>query len=448
MAQKEDIRLLALESLLAIEKTGRKGNGITDAVLERYSYLEKTDRAFYTRLVRGTLENAIRSDRILDSYSKVPVKKMKPAIRWILRMAVYQIEKMDSVPESAAVNEAVRLAGKKGFTSLKGFVNGILRAWIRHPERFAEPGRDEPAAYLETVCSVPGFLAERLVKRYGPETAEKICRSFEGAGNLTVRIRKDEEKTLRSLTECGVRFEKAPYVPGAYRLFGVDRIADLEAFRNGSIFVQDISSMLAVLAAGIRPGSRILDICAAPGGKSIFAADLAGKDGLVTARDISGSRLQRLEENRERCGLSNLRTEVRDAADFDPALEGSMDVVLADVPCSGYGVIGKKSDIVLFASAEKEAALIELQQKILCTAARYVKKGGVLIYSTCTINEAENEEQIRKFLEQGGFESESLSGFLPGELAEDTAEKGMIQLLPGVHDCDGFFIARLRRSFE
>lgn len=447
----ENIRLLALESLLLIRKGGRKSNEITDAVLDKYANLSGSERAFYLRLVRGTLENTIRSDMILDVYSGTPTAKMKPVIREILRMAVYQIEKMDSVPDRAAVDEAVRLAVKKGFGSLKGFVNGVLRSYLREPERFREPGKEQPSAYLQARYSVPAFLADKWIGRYGLSDAERICASFSDDRGITVRIRRDKEKTLASLKAADITVEKAPYAPDAYRLYGADALQELEALRNGNLIVQDVSSQLAVYAAGIGKGMKILDMCAAPGGKSILAADLTGSTGSVTACDISRDRLMRMEENIRRCGIFNIKTEVRDAADPGTDPEEKADVVLVDAPCSGYGVIGRKCDIIFSASAEKEESLVRLQREILQNAARFVKKGGTLIFSTCTVNETENEGNAAWFLEQfaeQGFAAESLNDYLPGELHCESTEQGQLQLLPGIHNCDGFFIARfVKKSF-
>ena len=450
MNGKENIRYLALESLLAIEKDGKKSNEVTDAVLTKYAYLPKNERAFYTRLVRGTLENSIRADLIINVYSSVPVRKMKPAIRWILRMGVYQIEKMDSVPDSAAVNESVKLAAMKGFGRLKGFVNGVLRSYIREPGKFRMPSQDDAPAYLMAEYSLPLFLTDKWVSSFGAGKACKICASFSRDEGINVRIRHHKEETLASFDEAGVRYVPAPYVKDAYRIFGADTVSGLSAFSKGEFVVQGVSSMLAVYAAGIKEGFDVLDVCAAPGGKSILAADILNGSGNVESRDKSPAKTALIKEAVKRCGLSNVTVKVHDAAEPDDMLTGKKDVVLVDAPCSGYGVIGRKSDIVLSASGEKEDALAGLQRKILDVSSRYVRPGGVMIYSTCTVNRAENEENVFRFLEEhgnDGFCLDSLVPFLPEELrGEESAEKGYIQLLPGVHECEGFFIARFIRS--
>ena len=210
--------------------------------------------------------------------------------------------------------------------------------------------------------------------------------------------------------------------------------------------MQDVSSMLAAEAAAPAPGNFVLDVCAAPGGKSMYLADLVGKTGRVLARDLTEDKVRRIRENAVRCGMDNLTAEVRDACVSDPELEKKADTVLADVPCSGYGVIGRKPDIKYQASREKEASLTELQRRILDRASACVKPGGVLIYSTCTVSQKENQENVRWFLEEHPFVPESLDPYLCPELRGVDSARGWIQLLPGIHSCDGFFIARFRRE--
>ena len=224
-------------------------------------------------------------------------------------------------------------------------------------------------------------------------------------------------------------------------------MTELTAFKNGSIAVQDVSSMLCVEAAGIRNGDKVIDVCAAPGGKSVFAADKAENNGEVIARDISEKKLRLIKENAERCGIKNMRIELWDAAIPDNRLNEYADVVIVDAPCSGYGVIGKKPDIKYGASEDKQNALAAIQRKILKTASAYVKKGGRLVYSTCTVSKQENEEIVAEFLKNSDFEVVDFTENIPKELAEKktTVKSGYMQLLPGIDGCDGFFIAVFRR---
>ncbi len=452
MTDVTNMRLLALETLLEIEKEGRQSHRVIRDVLEKYQYLPRQDRAFFTRLCQGTLEYRMQLDYILDSFSKVPTGKMKPVVREILRMAIYQMKYMDAVPDSAAVNEAVKLAQKKGFSPLKGFVNGLLRTAGRQMGELAFPPKEDRIPYLSVTYSVPAWLAEQWLKQYGFQTTEAICQAFLKPSPLMVRIRPRGsssggfpglEETLESLRSQGVSLRRSPYLEYAYELSGYDSLAGLEAFAKGWIQVQDVSSMLAVEAAGIRPGDRILDLCAAPGGKSLLAADKAGVTGQVEARDLTSYKVEQIEENIERCGLTNIHARVADAREYDPHRREWADRVLADLPCTGYGVIGRKPDIKYKASPNKQKELVELQREILTQAVTYVRPGGTLLYSTCTLSQEENLDNVQWLLSRFPFRLDSLVPYLCPELQGGTAPKGYLQLLPGIQACDGFFLARL-----
>ena len=445
-----DLRSLSLETLLRVEKTNMKLSDAVRDALEKHNTLSKDKRAFFTRLTEGTAEQQILLDYIIEQYSSKPVNKLKPAIRIILRLALYQIREMSSVPESAAVNEAVKLTAKKGFPGLKGFVNGVLRNAIRHPEKAELNEIKDKEKYISVRYSMPPFLVRQWCEIYGYEVTETMCASFLEDKKTAVRFRgnpQDAEKFVSSLEADGVQVEKAPYLEYAYLISGYDRLTELTAFKNGSVAVQDVSSMLCVEAAGIKSGDKVVDVCAAPGGKSVFAADKAGEGGEVIARDISEGKLRLIKENAKRCEINNMRIELWDAAISDKRLSEYADVVIADAPCSGYGVIGRKPDIKYGASEEKQSTLASIQRKILKTASGYVKKDGRLIYSTCTVSRQENEETVAEFLKDSDFESVDFTENIPKELAErkPTVQNGYMQLLPGTDGCDGFFIAVFRR---
>lgn len=451
MANAVNIRELALLALLEMQQDGKQSHRVIHSVLEKYQYLPKQDRAFFTRLCQGTLEYRLQLDYIINQYSSVKTKKMKPVIREILRMAVYQLYYMDQVPDSAVVNEAVKLAMKKGFRSLKGFVNGVLRTAVREKEKLHFPDKKDPVRYLEAKYSMPEYLADKWLKRYGLDQTEAICASFLEEKPLTVRLRDQgsEEKRqelLDSLEQAGIQVLPAPYLDMARILKGVNTLQYLPAFYEGGLQVQDISSMLAVECAGITPGQRVLDLCAAPGGKTILAADRTGETGQVISRDLTEWKTELIRENLDRCGIRHVETQAFDAACPDPEHVEWADVVIADVPCSGYGVIGRKPDIKYRASGENQKELVELQRAILKQAVSYVKPGGVLLFSTCTIAEEENEENVRYLTEELGMEPESLDPYLPEELQGETTACGYLQLLPGTHACDGFFVSRFRKG--
>ena len=431
MSQTVNTRELALDTLLAVEEEGRQSHLLLRDTLEKYRFLPERERAFYVRLVEGTLERRFLLDHIINDVSKIHTDRMKPAIREILRMAVYQLRFLDSVPPSAAVNEAVKLAGRRGLAGLRGFVNGVLRNIIRCGDDIVLPERDEPVPYLAVHYSVPEWLCARWIEENGFENAEKICASFMDRRPLTVRLRPAEKagETAEELAAEGVVVKDSPLVADARDLEKVGDIRLLDAFREGKIIVQDASSQLAVRAAGIRPGDAVLDLCAAPGGKSILAADLAGEEGRVISQDLTEAKIALLRENLLRCRAENVETRAGDATVFDARLEGVADVVIADLPCSGYGVIGRKPEIRYRASEEKETELAELQRRILANAARYMKPGGRLLFSTCTFCRAENEENTRWLVEEQGL-----------ALAEQK------QFLPGIDPCDGFYYAVLEKT--
>ena len=442
-------REMILEILLQIEE-GEHSHIAIRSALPKYQFLPRQERAFITRVCEGTLEYRIQIDYILDSFSKVTVDKMKPPIREILRSAVYQLRYMDSVPDSAVCNEAVKLTQRKGFYNLKPFVNGVLRTIAREMDQVKFPSREENLVRsLSVEYSMPEQLVERWLEAYGEETTEKILKDFLEEKPLTVRCRtylNSQEAIVKSLTDQGVKVEPAPYLPYACHISGFDHILALDAFINGKILVQDVSSMLVAEAADPQKGDYVIDVCAAPGGKSLHVGDKMEGFGTVDARDVSQYKVNLIEENIRRTNSINVQAKVQDATIFDQESELLADIVLADVPCSGYGVIGKKPDIKYRVTPQKQEEIVILQRTILDRAANYVKPRGTLIFSTCTIAKEENEENMMWFLQNYPFKLESLDPCLPEELHSETTALGYLQLLPGVHKTDGFFIAKFRRK--
>lgn len=449
MTNTVNTRELILGILLQINEEGEPSHIVLGNTLAKYQFLPKQERAFITRVCEGTIEYKIQLDYMIDCFSKVKVEKMKAPIREILRSGVYQLKYMDSVPDSAVCNEAVKLAQRKGFYNLKGFVNGVLRNIARDKERIEYPQRSSLPLYLSVKYSMPEFLVNRWLKEYGEEITEKMLAGFLEDRPVTVRCRlhrNSKEETIESLRRQGVTVEKAPYVDYALTIADFNHILALEAFHQGRIQVQDVSSMLVAEVANPQKGDYIIDMCAAPGGKTLHIADKLEGYGMVDARDVSDYKVNLLQENISRADLINARVKCQDATVPDEESLGKADIVLADVPCSGYGVIGKKPDIKYRATQRKEEDLVLLQRKILNQAVQYVKPGGVLIYSTCTISRKENQENLKWLLDNYSLECESLDLYLCQELHGETTKRGYLQLLPGVHKCDGFFLARLRRK--
>lgn len=447
----ENIRELTVSMLMEILEKDRYCHLVIREVLDKYDYLDGRDKAFMKRLTEGTLEQKIRLDFVLDFFSKVPVSKMKPFIRNLLRMSVYQLLFMDSVPDRAVCNEAVKLAGKRGFRNLQGFVNGVLRSVAREKDRISYPKKEENLPlYLSVTYSMPLWLVEKFLKEYGEETTEKMLEHFLKALPVTVRVREslppeEKEKLLEAWKAAGARVEAHPYLPYAYELTGIEGMQNLTGFAQGLCSIQDVSSMLVCEAATVKAGDRVIDVCAAPGGKAAHAADKLGGTGFVSARDLTEYKVGLIQHIIDRMQLENMEAVVADASVFREEDKESADIVLADLPCSGLGIMGKKKDIKYHASEAGLSDLAVLQREILSVVWQYVKPGGTLIYSTCTVNAAENEENVAWFLKKYPFELESLSPYLKGEIAEE-GKDGMLQLLPGIHKTDGFFIARLKRK--
>lgn len=443
-------REIVLDILLELSKTEEYSNRLLTGVLEKYDYLDAREKAFMKRVTEGTIERRMQIDYILDKISKVPVRKMKPLIRELLRMSAYQILFMESVPDAAVCNEAVKLAKKRKFQSLQGYVNGVLRNLSRQKNTIVYPDRNaDKQRYLSVVYSMPDWLTEHFIEACGEEKTETILQSFLKPGAVSIRFEEsvsmDKRKELVAAWEDkGVVVTEHPYLPYAVWVEKTDGIRTLAGYEEGLFAVQDVSSMLVVEAADIQKGQTVLDVCAAPGGKTLHAASKTGPEGKVLAFDLTESKVERIEENRKRMKKEQVVASVGDACVYNPALKQLADVVIADVPCSGLGVIGKKQDIKYHATPQALEEITILQREILKNVTSYVKPGGILMYSTCTINPEENEKMADYICQNFSFEKESLTPFLPEMLKEEGAN-GMIQLLPGVHKTDGFFFARLRK---
>lgn len=466
----ENSREIILDTLLAMERDKEYSSRLSAAVLDKYDYLDIREKAFIKRVTEGTVERQIELDYYLDRFSSVPVRRMKPLIRCLLRMSVYQLLYMDAVPDSAVCNEACRLASKRRFQNLRGFVNGVLRSIARNREDLPRPDDEkEPLLALSVRYSMPEWIVQMWLDEYGREITETLLKGLLRIHPVSLRFSEktdgeERERLLGLLAESGAVCRQSRYLPGVYTAEKCAGVGSLPGFAEGRFTVQDVSSALAVEAAGIRAGDFCIDACAAPGGKSLLAAE---KGARVLSRDVSEEKTALIEENRERMGLAGLKVQVQDATLTDPSCRERADVLLLDVPCSGLGVMGKKRDIKYHVTQERLQSLCELQKRILRACWEYVKPGGILVYSTCTVNTKENEEMVRFITEHFPFEPVSLTGRLPETvLAEKRAleqarekngrplsvplskeeREACIQLLPGFMEADGFFIACLRRK--
>ncbi|KMW11590.1 16S rRNA (cytosine(967)-C(5))-methyltransferase RsmB [Enterocloster citroniae] len=435
-------REIVLDILTEVLERGSFVHLVLNQALQKYQYLDKPDRAFITRVTEGTLEYLLQIDHIINRYSKTKTEKMKPLIRNLLRMSVYQILYMDRVPDSAACNEAVKLAVKRHFSGLKGFVNGVLRTVSREKDSLVF---DTPSlAY-----SIPQWMYDMWEKEYGREKAGAIAASFLRDGPTWVRCnlsRASRKEILESLASQGVAVTGLSWLESMISISGYDYLESLESFRNGWIQVQDVTSALVSELADPKEGDYIIDVCAAPGGKSLHLADKLKGTGMVEARDLSEQKVAMIEENMARFGASNIKAVVWDALVTDEDARGKADIVIADLPCSGLGIIGKKPDIKYNMTMEKMAELASLQREILAASWEYVKPGGTLVYSTCTIDTKENEENARWLLSRFPLEPVDLTNRVGNAFDEPSLKEGMIQFLPGIHPFDGFFISVFRRK--
>ena len=428
-----DPRAMAIRSLLRIEKSGKYSNLEVDSAVGSSSAPD-ADRRLYSRLVYGVLERKITLDAVISDFSKLPVEKLDPECRAALRVGLYQIMYSDRIPDHAAVSETVGAVGMR----YRGYVNGVLRTFLRHKETYLIPVPDGTKERLSVLYSVSPDIASILIDSYGVERAGSILSSFSGEGSVCLRI-----NTLKtpSLPENA---RPAKGVPKGVAVFVDSASPEVRCgIERGDWFVQDLSSILCSEVLGAIPGDTVADVCAAPGGKSFSSALRMNNEGNVFAFDLHGNKLSLIEEGARRLGVGIISAEQRDGRDPRPDLAGACERVLCDAPCSGIGVIGKKPEI-RYKTADEIKGLPEVQLALLEASASYVAPGGVLVYSTCTLNLTENDEVAASFRKsRPDFEPYDFE--IPGT---GKSEDGTTTLFPEGGDAprDGFFIARFRRK--
>ncbi|MBO6165358.1 MAG: 16S rRNA (cytosine(967)-C(5))-methyltransferase RsmB [Eubacterium sp.] len=450
-----DSRDIVYRILVEKEESGSYVGDILEVQLRKNQFQDKQIRAFITRLTEGVVEREITLDFLIKKFSKTPFNKIKTEIKVILRMGIYQILYMDSVPDRAAVSEAVKLAEAHKLKGLTGYVNAVLRAVVKAREDNRINGM--LCSSREVRFSTPKWLVDFLVKTYGKETADKILSAQFENRPTSIRVNTTKistEKLRESFEEQKIRTEEGRLSKQALLIDDYDFIRKLPGFGKGFFSVQDESSMYAVerlleaSKAGALEDSEVgrnteiaegtetvdvLELCAAPGGKSLYMAELLGERGRVTARDLTVAKTDLIRENAERLGLENVEVQERDAVCLDGDMIGRADIVIADVPCSGLGVMGHKNDIKYNVSEDGMKELSKLGKTILRNAVMYVKDGGVLMFSTCTINPGENGDVVHSYLEENG----TSDGF---KLIEERT------FLQGIDPCDGFYFAILKKA--
>ncbi len=441
-ATRDNARAIALRALLLITDEREYLNDVIGMALEKYAYLDKKDRGFITKLVHGTVEYLYQIDAIIDRYSSVKVKKQKPLVRGILRLSVYQIMHMDRVPDFAACDEAVILSKLFGLDVFKGFINGVLRNIVKTKESlvFTE---------MDIRYSMPKWIIDIFAKEMYEESLHKNLAACLEERPLSIRVNLSKISTqdlMKEIEEMGISVTRSAVNADVLLLNGYDAITDLTFLAEKKAYIQDASGSLVCKLADFSPKSIVMDVCASPGGKTLHALDILAGSGYVHAFDVSDQKIARLKENIDGFGYANYSLKVADAREFLPSFAGLCDVVIADVPCSGLGVLGGKPDIKLNMSKEACAELAKIGLEILNNVCRYVKIGGVLMFSTCTIHKQENEDNLRKFLQMHtDFELVDLRehDFFKESLIRP--KKEFLQLYPS-DGCDGFFIGKLRRT--
>ena len=430
-------RETALLTLIACRRQGAWSEAALRAKIAAGG-LDQREAALASRLCYGVLQNRILMDFYLNAFLTGSWSRLQPVTEDILRLGAYQLTKMDKIPVSAAVNESVELAKKYANPAAARLVNAVLRAMARAPE-LPEPPTD----------GIRYSHPEPLVQLLRSAVPEQELPQLLAADNEIPRscvqinpLRTTCEKELAELQALGAQVEPHPWLPDCFYLSGAGAIDRLDAFREGRIYVQDAAAHLAALAAGLEPGMQVLDCCAAPGGKSFAAAMQMQNCGTVYSCDIHSHKIKLIEAGAARLGLSVIQAGVRNAAEVFPDWRGAMDAVIADVPCSGLGVIRKKPDI-RYKDLAPLARLPEVQLGILRAQAEHVRAGGVLVYSTCTILPRENEAVVRAFLQQRlDFSLEPV----PTPRGLELPNGGYVTLYPHLHGTDGFFICRMRKQ--
>ena len=434
-------RETALNVLIACRKEQAWSNGILKAYVSR-DRLDRREAALAARLCYGVLQNSIKLDFYLQQLLTGRLKDLHPAVRDILHLGLYQLMETDKIPDSAAVNESVSLAKKycPRVKNAPGLVNAVLRSAIRNKDTLSQPQT------LWQKYSHPENLVALLRAYVGEEKLEKMLQANNSAPSTYAQVNtlRTDRQLLKEELECsGVTVQLHPWLEDCLILSDTGNLEKLEAFQNGLFYIQDPAAKLSVMCAQLpQKPIRILDCCAAPGGKSFAAAIATAGQGQIQSCDIHRHKAQLIEKGAQRLGFENISADVYDASVQNPEWVGQMDAVIADVPCSGYGIIRKKPDI-RYKDPDTMNQLPALQLAILCNQASYVKPGGVLMYSTCTLVRRENEGVVEKFLKHNpDFYIEKLN--LPDIFPEN--ETGMLTLVPGEYATDGFFICRLRRK--
>lgn len=441
-------RELAMHVLTQVEQEGAYSNLLLNTALQKAA-LSKSDAGLATELIYGTISRLNTLDYFLDKYVNKGTRKLQPWVRALLRLSLYQIIYLDRIPDHAVVSEAVNLAKRRGHQGISGMVNGVLRNILRQKESLAIPADLPAAKRISLQHSHPEWLVERWISQYGPETAEAICAANNEPPAVSVRVNTtmiSREELLKEMEGRGLQAAPSTLSPYGIVVKGAGNMALTDWYREGMISIQDESSMLVAEAVGPEPGMRVLDCCAAPGGKSAHMGELMKDQGSIVANDIHSHKGKLIADQAARLGLDCIRTVTGDALElpsrFEPA---SFDRILLDAPCSGLGVIRRKPDLKWGKTEEDIREIEALQSKLLDSVSALLRPGGVLVYSTCTIEPQENEGVVTSFVNRHPEFELDETGSLSRLKDNALVRGGGIQILPQHYHSDGFYIARLRR---
>ena len=440
MTARVNVRNIAVNAIVSILEDEEKSHIVERNYMDK-NELSDVDRSFFLRLVEGTVERKITLDYVISLYSKTSINKMKKVIRNVLRMSIYQILYMEQVPDRSAVDEAVKICKKRSFAPLSGFVNGVLRSIVREKD-------DILKKIEEADDSIKYSIPEEVLELYG-DKKDKVLSSLFNERHINARLnlsKHSKAEIIAMLVASGVKVYDNPYVESAVYIEKFGDITKNPVYAMGLITIMDTASMIPGLVSGVENGDIVVDVCSAPGGKAIHIAEMLNGTGTVFARDLTEGKVSLINENIKRTGVKNVQSKVFDARNTDKSLIGKADVLICDVPCSGLGVINNKSDIKYRIKKEDVLELSKLQKEIVDSSIPYVKKGGTLVYSTCTLTEEENMGMVKYILDNYDFKLSSLNPYLSENMKNENTDKGYLEIIPGEFDMDGFFISRFIRG--
>jgi 16S rRNA (cytosine967-C5)-methyltransferase len=438
-----NVRDAALSILMEINQNQAYSNLLLNRTIKKYD-IDVKDRGLLTELTYGTLQHRLTLDYYLEPFVK---GKLDAWVRELLRLSIYQIVYLTKIPPHAVVHEAVEIAKRRGHKGIASTVNGILRSILRKGVRSIDNIEDD-IERMSVETSHPSWLIERWVKQFGKEEALAMAHENNHPARMTARVnslKATVDEAMSTLSKEGIEASKGEIIPGSLQT-STGSLANTAAFAEGLLTIQDESSMLPVLALDVKPDMKVLDMCAAPGGKTTFIAEKMNDQGEIYAHDLHDHKLSLIESNAKRLGIQSIRTKSGDSRELDTTYEpASFDRILVDAPCSGLGVIRRKPEIKYNKTEQDLTSLTEIQEQLLDTAYKLIKDDGIIVYSTCTVEYEENEGMVRRFLKK-----HSDMTLVPLTALENynslAINDDMLQILPQHFGSDGFFVAAFRRK--